>query len=335
MRLRTGHGKGVPGVPGAAECFALSSPLQPSACVGPPDFRTGHGKAAPGVSGLRSASHCPRPFSPPLASGLRIFAPATAKGAPGVPGLRSTSHCPRPFSPPLASGLRIFALATAKACPVFRGCGVLRTVLAPSVLRLRRASGFSHWPRQRRARCSGAAECFALSSPLQPSACVGPPDFRTGHGKGVPGVPGLRSASHCPRPFSPPLASGLRIFTPATAKPRPVFRGCGVLRTVLAPSALRLRRASGFSHRPRLKGVPGVPGLRSASHCPRPFSPPLCVGPPDFRTGHAQSRARCFGAVECFALSSPLQPSASRRASGIRRKCISRPAFAPFARKLR
>ena len=30
-----------------------------------------------------------------------------------------------------------------------------------------------------------------------------------------------------------------------------------------------------------VKAVPGVVEMRSASHCPRPFSPPLCVGSPE------------------------------------------------------
>ena len=71
--------------------------------------------------------------------------------------------------------------------------------------------------------------------------------LRTGHAESVPGVSGLWSASHCPRPFSPPLCVG--------------------------PPDFRTGHAD---------SVPGVSGLWSASHCPRPFSPPLCVGPPDY-----------------------------------------------------
>ena len=101
---------------------------------------------------------------------------------------------------------------------------------------------------------SGLRSASHCPRPFSPPLCVGPPDFRTDHAKTAPGVSGLRSASLCPRPFSPPLCVG--------------------------PPDFRTGHA---------ESVPGVSGLRSASHCPRPFSPPLCVGPPDCRTGRAET----------------------------------------------
>ena len=62
------------------------------------------------------------------------FAPVTAKPRPVFRGCGVLRTVLAPSALRFASGLRTFAPATLKACPVFRGCGVLRTVLAPSAL---------------------------------------------------------------------------------------------------------------------------------------------------------------------------------------------------------
>ena len=72
------------------------------------------------------------------------FAPATPKSCPVFRGCGVLRSVLAPSALRFASGLRLFAPATPKSCPVFRGCGTLRTVLAPSALRfasgLRRAA---------------------------------------------------------------------------------------------------------------------------------------------------------------------------------------------------
>ena len=53
------------------------------------------------------------------------------------------------------------------------------------------------------------------------------------------------------------------------------FERAAALSSLIIFGDMRLRTGHAES-------VPGVSGLWSASHCPRPFSPPLCVGPPEY-----------------------------------------------------
>ena len=53
------------------------------------------------------------------------------------------------------------------------------------------------------------------------------------------------------------------------------FERAAALSSLIIFGDMRLRTGHAES-------VPGVSGLWSASHCPRPFSPPLRVGPPDY-----------------------------------------------------
>ena len=70
------------------------------------------------------------------------FAPDMAKPCPVFRGCGALRSVLAPSALRFASGLRIFAPDMAKPCPVFRGCGVLRSILAPSALRF--ASGLRH-----------------------------------------------------------------------------------------------------------------------------------------------------------------------------------------------
>ena len=83
-----------------------------------------------------------------------------------------------------------------------------------------------------------------------------------------------------------PLSSAwsLRVFAPPCADACAVFRGCALRFAPCArhssPSGLRCSQSSlaalpaslGSSYRPALRW-PGIPGLRSASRCPHPFTP--------------------------------------------------------------
>ena len=140
---------------------------------------------------------------------------------------------------------------------------------------------------------SGLRSASHCPRPFSPPFCVGPPDFRTGHAESVPGVPGLRSASHCPRPFSPPLCVG--------------------------PPDFRTDRA---------EAVPGVSGLRNASHCPHPFRPPFCVGPPDFRTDHAKAVPGVSGLRNAAKMHTPSRLRLVRPHPRLRRR-----AGTPFAER--
>ena len=92
------------------------------------------GKAPDCRKSLRESLRGPQPSHFQSFLATCAFAPATLKACPVFRGCGVLRTVLAPSALRFASGLRTFAPDTLKACPVFRGCGVLRTVLAPSAL---------------------------------------------------------------------------------------------------------------------------------------------------------------------------------------------------------